>query len=96
MEKFNEEIKEGIVLVDFYATWCGPCKMLMPVIDEIISSRFDIKVLKIDVDTNQEVVMNYKIMSVPTLKLFKDGVELSSRSGYATLDDLVSWIDKNI
>lgn len=61
------------VLVDFWAAWCGPCKMLSPVIDEISAERNDIKVCKINIDEEQELAMQFAVMSIPTLMVFKNG-----------------------
>ena len=74
-ENFESEVlkSDKPVLVDFFATWCGPCKMLMPTIDEIANENTDIKVAKADVDENMELAKEYKIFSVPTLMVFKDG-----------------------
>lgn len=72
--EFNTEIKSGYVLVDFWATWCPPCKMLAPVLDEL-SKDFvgEIRFVKIDIDKNRSVAGQYQIQSIPTLILFKDG-----------------------
>ena len=74
-ENFESEVlkSDKPVLLDFFATWCGPCKMLMPTIDEIANERADIKVGKVDVDENMELAKEYKVFSVPTLLAFKDG-----------------------
>ena len=75
-ENFNEEVKnyEGIVLVDFYADWCMPCKMMSPIIDEIASEQIsNLKVGKVNVDDNQELAEKYGIMSIPTILVLKNG-----------------------
>ncbi len=79
----NEEIKEGITLVDFYTTWCGPCKMMEPVLEEL-----DINVIKVDVEKFEELGKEYAIMSVPTLIFFKDGEEQKKLIGFQTKDAL--------
>ena len=71
-EDFNEEIKDKLVLVDFYATWCGPCRMMHPIIEEVAKEE-NIKVIKIDVDKHDELARNYGIMSIPTIILFQNG-----------------------
>ena len=74
-ENFEAEVlqQEKPVLVDFFATWCGPCKMMAPVIDEIADESDDYKVCKLDVDEADEIAMQYGIMSIPTLMIFKAG-----------------------
>ena len=80
-ENFQREIieSEKPVLLDFFASWCGPCQSLMPVIDEIASERSDIKVAKINVGEERELARKYKVMSVPTLLVMKNG-EIVNRS----------------
>lgn len=76
VENFEEEVikSEGIVLVDFYADWCGPCKMMSPIIDEIAEEGLEnLKVGKINVDDNGELAQRYNIMSIPTIVIFKEG-----------------------
>lgn len=75
-ENFEQKIAKGVVLVDFFATWCGPCKMLSPTIEEIADeSNGDYTVYKVDIDECEDTVLDYGIMSVPTLIIFKDGQE---------------------
>lgn len=93
--EFENAIKDELVLVDFYAKWCGPCRMLSPIIDEISNER-SFKVVKVDIDESDEVVMKYQIMSVPTLMLFKNGKMISSSIGYIPKEELNDWISKNI
>lgn len=95
IDNFNELISSGEVLVDFFATWCGPCKMLSPVLEEISNDRKQIKIVKIDVDENPSLAQNFGVMSVPTLFLFKDGKEVSHQSGYIEKEELLEWIDEN-
>jgi thioredoxin 1 len=75
LENFEAEvIKSDIpVLVDFWASWCGPCRMLSPIVDQIAEERTDIKVGKVNVDEQEELAMRYGIMSIPTLIVFKNG-----------------------
>lgn len=69
------------VMVDFWATWCGPCKMLSPVIDQIAEERDDVIIGKVDADEQQEIVMKYGIMSIPTVIVFKNGEEYKKSVG---------------
>ena len=90
--QFDEEIKSGKVLVDFYATWCGPCKMVAPIIDQIASEHPELKVLKIDVDEVGELAMRYNINSIPTLYRFENGQAVSSRLGFAPKNALEQFL----
>lgn len=72
-KEFKEVIKEGKVVVDLFATWCGPCKMLAPVLDEISEEITTTKFFKIDVDDNEDVAREYNVMSIPTVLVFENG-----------------------
>lgn len=85
-EQFNELIKDK-VLVDFYAEWCGPCKMLAPNLEKL-----DYNILKVDVDKFQDLAISYGVMSVPTLILFKDGKEVNKSIGYLDIDELKEMV----
>jgi thioredoxin 1 len=87
---FNNIINSEIpVLVDFYAEWCGPCKVQSPILKEIATEMGDkIKVIKIDVDKNQQIAAQYNIQGVPTLMLFKNGNTLWRQSGVSSKDEL--------
>ena len=89
---FNEDIKQGITLVDLFATCCVPCKMLMPDVETLATVKTDINYLLIDIDKFRDLAIKSNIRSVPTLVLFKDGVEISKRSGFAPKEDLLKWI----
>ncbi len=91
-QKFLEEIKNGKVLVDFYATWCGPCKMMHPVIEELAKDYPELKIIKVDVDQHEDLAMNYGVMSIPTIILFENGEEKSKSIGFTPKDKLVSWL----
>lgn len=96
MESFNDAISTNqLVLVDFYATWCGPCKTMHPVLEELKKQLGDrIRILKIDVDKHQDTAMQYQIRSVPTLMLFRNGQRLWQQSGALPLSELKSYIQK--
>ena len=83
LENFEAEVmqSEKTVLVDFWASWCGPCRMLSPIVDEIAEERTDIKVGKVNVDEQEELAMRYGIMSIPTLIVFKNGEAVRKTMG---------------
>ena len=90
---FNNAIANGTALVDFYADWCGPCRMVSPIVDEIAEERSDITVGKVNVDDENALAMKYGVMSIPTLIVFKDGQEktriVGARPKAAILAELV-------
>ncbi len=93
--EFESLISGELVLVDFYATWCGPCKMLGSVLEEVASERTDVKIVKMDVDECPELSKKYAIMSVPTLMLFKDGNVISTEHGFIPKVMLTKWLEEN-
>ena len=82
-ENFEAEVlnSDKMVLVDFWASWCGPCRMLSPVVDEIAEERTDIKVGKVNVDNEEDLAMRYGIMSIPTLIVFRGGEVMAQTMG---------------
>lgn len=89
-EDFNELTKKK-VLVDFYATWCGPCKMLSPVLDDL-SNEIDIDIIKLDVDKHSEIAREYGVMSIPTLILFDNNIELKRTLGFMDKEKIKGFI----
>lgn len=94
MEKFNDVINsDQLTLVDFYATWCGPCKMMHPVLEQLKADLGDsIRTIKLDVDKSGDIAEAYRIQSVPTLMLFRRGEMLWRQSGAMRLADLKATI----
>ena len=82
-EKLEDVIKEGVWIVDFYADWCGPCKMLGPVLESM-----DANVLKVNVDSHEELAASFGVMSIPTICFFKDGELKRKEIGFRNKDDL--------
>lgn len=91
VDEFRKEVAQGTVLVDFFATWCGPCQMLAPVIEEL-DKQVNIKVLKIDVDEVSDLAREFRVMSIPTLMVFKDGKLTKKELGYMPLERLKALI----
>lgn len=93
-KEFDEVIKnKKVVLVDFFATWCGPCRMLSPVLEEVLeeaNGEFDI--VKVDVDESYDLAKKFGVMSVPTMIIFQDGVEADKIIGYRQKDDILEEI----
>ncbi len=91
-DNFNKEVlKENkTVLVDFYADWCGPCKMLSPIIEEVAKENKDTKFVKINVDEAQDLAIKYNIMSIPTLVVIKDGREVNRIVGLVDKTEILS------
>ena len=92
-KNFQSAIANGTALVDFYADWCGPCRMVSPIVDEIAEERRDITVGKVNVDDENALAMQYGVMSIPTLIVFKDGQEktriVGARPKAAILAELI-------
>lgn len=93
-ENFSKEVLESDkpVLVDFWASWCGPCKMLSPVVDQVASESDAFKVCKINVDDVSDIAVEYKVMSIPTLIVFKDGKEAKRSVGVVSKEDILAML----
>lgn len=93
--EFDDAVKEGVVLVDFYADWCGPCKMLAPVLDELAADvREKATIVKVNVDTESELAQKFQVSSIPSLKLFKDGEIVEETMGFQPKAKLEEMINK--
>lgn len=97
IENFDEKIKdEKLTLVDFSASWCMPCRMFKPIVEELANKKPEINVYNVDIDEAEEVAKRFRIFSVPTLLLFKNGEKIDSSVGMLSYDDLKLFIKKNI
>lgn len=93
-QSFENEVlnNNGVALVDFYADWCGPCKMVSPIVDEIANENSDITVGKVNVDESNALAVKYGVVSIPTLIVFKDGKEQTRIIGYRPKDDILALL----
>lgn len=91
-KEFDNLISKGTVVIDFYATWCGPCKMLAPELERLSNDNKDITICKVDVDNHTELARKYGVMTIPTLVLYKDGNLIKKSSGYMPHSDIEEWI----
>lgn len=94
---FSEEIQSGVTLVDFWAPWCGPCRMIAPVLEEL-AGDYDgkAKIAKVNVDDNQQTAMQFRVMSIPTLIVFKDGEPVDTVVGAQPKRNLASLLDRHL
>lgn len=89
-EQLNDKISNGIVIVDFFANWCGPCRMLSPILEEIASDK--INVIKVDIDKFEELTRSFKIMSVPTIQIYKNKELKKQITGFLSKEELLNVI----
>ena len=94
LNEFNEKIASDRVLVDFFATWCGPCKMLSPILEEVDArgEAGNLLIIKVDVDEAGEIAAKYGIQSIPTLILFENGKAVKSQLGYMPKPQLLNFL----
>ena len=93
-DNFEQEVlkTEGIVMVDFWAAWCGPCKMLSPIVDQIAEEHPEIKVCKVNIDEEPSLAIDYKVMSIPTLLVFKNGEKVNMSIGVQSKSDIEAML----
>ena len=93
-ENFKEKVSEGLVLVDFFADWCGPCKMLAPVLEKLAREYPEnLHVYKVNVDNDMELARAFRVVSIPSLFLLKDGEVVNSTMGFQNLDALKKFVE---
>ncbi|HFZ5678892.1 TPA: thioredoxin [Staphylococcus aureus] len=94
---FDSKVESGVQLVDFWATWCGPCKMIAPVLEELAADyEGKADILKLDVDENTSTAAKYEVMSIPTLIVFKDGQPVDKVVGFQPKENLAEVLDKHL
>lgn len=93
--EFESEVLQSKkpVIIDFFATWCGPCKMLGPVLEEVAEENDDVKIVKVDIDENMELAQQFGIMSVPTLVIFKNAQEIGREIGFKPKEQVLEIIE---
>ena len=94
-DNFSDSIASGLVLVDFFAEWCGPCKMLTPVLEAVATELPSVTLLKLDIDASPRPAEQYGVSSIPTLILFKDGREVERSVGLKDKDSLIRLISEH-
>lgn len=94
--EFKEEIKNGVVVVDFFADWCGPCKMLAPIFEELGSEMSNVSFVKIDVDKSPDIAMSYKVASIPTVIVFKDGEKVAGNVGFMPKEQIKQMVEAHV
>ena len=95
-EEFDAIVKEGYTLVDFFANWCGPCKMLAPVLEEVSADYPNVDFIKVDVDEESNLAAEYNVMSIPTLFLVKDGKVVAKTGGMQPAASIKKFLDSNL
>ena len=90
-DNFQEHVASGTVILDFFADWCAPCRMIGPVLEQISAENPDIKVVKVDVDNNGELANQFKVRGIPALFVLKDGKTVAQRAGFMPKAALVDW-----
>ncbi|MDD6796630.1 MAG: thioredoxin [Clostridiaceae bacterium] len=94
--EFKKEVLESdkVVVVDFYATWCAPCKMLAPILEELQEEMANVRIVKVDVDENNDLANEYEIQSIPAIKVFKGGKVVESKVGFMPKEALKEMIEE--
>ncbi|WP_339023880.1 thioredoxin [Spiroplasma endosymbiont of Agriotes lineatus] len=88
LSKFDEVVKIGKVIIDFYADWCGPCKMLAPIFEQLSNEMKEVSFVKVDIDESQELAQRFNISSIPTLLIFNNGQLKRTLNGYKSKEEL--------
>ena len=96
-EEFERETKKGTSVIDFFATWCGPCRMMAPIFESVgqkMSGKANF--VKVDVDESEDLARKFGVMSIPTMVILKDGNLVAKRVGLMQADALEQWVDENL
>ena len=95
-ESFDAYVAEGVVLVDFWAEWCGPCRMLGPIFEELSGEMEGVKFAKVDITGSKDLAEKFGVMSIPTLILFKNGEEAGRMMGAVPKEQLKQWVEEKL
>ena len=96
-KNFNEKISKGVVVVDFFANWCGPCRMMAPILEDVQKEMGDrVQIYKVDVDDSENLSRQFGIMSIPTIIFFKDGELVNKHIGLWMKDSMIEEINENL
>ena len=90
-DNFQDNIAEGTVIVDFYADWCAPCRMIGPVLEQVAEENADLKIVKVNVDENPQLASEFGVRGIPALFVVKDGKTVAQKAGFMPKDALVDW-----
>ncbi|SFD48701.1 thioredoxin [Clostridium uliginosum] len=95
--RFKDEVESGVVVVDFFATWCGPCKMLAPVMEELSEEMNEkVKFIKVDIDQSLDLAKQFQVSSVPTMMIFKDGEKIDTLIGFLPKEKIKESIESHL
>tara|TARA_Y100000741_G_C18100199_1_gene496475 strand:+ start:409 stop:729 length:321 start_codon:yes stop_codon:yes gene_type:complete len=96
---FDQDIltQDFLILIDFWAEWCGPCKQISPILEEISEEKKDkVKIFKLNVDENREIAQKYGVSGIPTLMIFRDGKLIDTKIGSLPKSNIIDWIENNL
>ncbi len=94
--EFDEEVKSGVTVVDFFATWCAPCRMMGIILEEVSEEHPEFNIVKVDVDQNEALARKFGVMSIPTIVIMRDGKQVEKHVGLMQKDDLVDLVKSHI
>ncbi len=95
-ETFEQEISSGVVLVDFFANWCGPCKMISPILEDLSNTMDNVNIIKVDVDQDSELAAKYGVQTIPNLIIFKDGKAVDQVTGFRPKQELQALLESHL
>ena len=94
--EFDEEVKSGVTVVDFFATWCAPCRMMGIILEEVSEEHPDFNIVKVDVDQNEALARKFGVMSIPTIVIMRDGKQVEKHVGLMQKEDLIDLVNSHL